>query len=339
MQRTSISFGTGTMLLSSATSIRVASVAMTATLGILQGCHSCPDDRWQPSTSFDLAVSSNLHAVTAAAELGYAAIAVGAAGTVVAWDYGSDVETSTVADVDLRGVTDAGGGRWIVVGDGGFAASSDDYGQTWTTLDLQTSSDLHAAVTVRESVVVGGDEVVRVLQGDTWLEPPTPEGGWGQLRGIGASDPSQDPIFFAVGLGGVIWSTDDPSGVWVAEDSGVGTDLLAVGPLQYSRFVAVGANGTFLIRDAGEWSPIETNRTIDFIDYQDFDSYGLLLTADGEVLEYISGGFEHVDQLDGARDLAIRQGVFDGLISGIDPGLIAVGDAGMAVTKILEFCE
>jgi photosystem II stability/assembly factor-like uncharacterized protein len=286
--------------------------------------------------------------VIGAAEIGsgHSAIAVGSAGTVVAWGYRATemwvvgerfVETSTVADVYLRGVADAGGGRWVVVGDGGFAALSDDLGQTWTTLDLQTSADLHAVLAVSESVVVVGDGVVRVLQGDTWLEPPTPEGGWGQLRGIGWSYPypypDKDPRTFAVGLAGVIWSTDDPSGVWVAEDSGVDVDLFAVGRLQ-GLVGVVGANGTFLIREgADEWISIETKRTVDFVDYQDLDPYGLLLAADGEVLQYHRiEGFQYLDRFEGAQDLAFSSSY------GFD-GLIAVGDAGMAVSKIHGWCE
>lgn len=310
--------------------------AATVVIGILHGCHS-QDDCWPPPRSIELGVGSNLHAVAPAAERdsGHSAIAVGSAGTVVAWGYRNDelfVETSTVGDVDLRGVAGAGAGRWVVVGDGGFAAVSDDFGQTWTTLDLGTSADLHAAFVVSQSVVVVGDEVVRVVAGDnTWLEPAeVPDAGWGQLRAGGSSYaapyPSEDPRTYAVGLGGVIVSTTDPSGVWVAEDSGVSVDLFGVGPLQW-LVAAVGADGTFLVREAGEWSPIETERTTDFVDYLNFDPFGVVLAADGELLQCdqydLSEGFQHLDRLEGARDLVAQP---------FNLGLIVVGDAGLAVS-------
>lgn len=302
----------------------ILSLAATAALGILPGCY-CPDGGWQPPRSIDLGVDSNLHSVVAPG------IAVGAAGTVVAWGSEPGVETTTVGDVELRGVADAGGGRWVVVGDGGFAAVSHDLGQAWTTLDLETSADFHAVLAVDESVIVVGDEVVRVVHADnTWLEPAAPQAGWGQLRAVGSSYPDEDSGIFAVGLGGVISSTTDPSGVWVAEDSGVGVDLFGVGPLQWA-IGAVGANGTFLVREDGEWRPIETERTADFIDYQEFDPYGVLLSADGEILQYhLTDGFKYLDRIEGARDLAAASPYYE---------LIAVGDAGVAVSMDRRTCE
>jgi hypothetical protein len=225
-------------------------------------------------------------------------------------------------------VTDAGDRRWVVVGDGGFAAVTNNSGETWTTLDLGTSADLHAVFTVDDSVVVVGDNVVRVLQADdTWLEPANPQVGWGQLRaGTSPSRAAGDRRTYVVGLGGAISSTTDPSAVWVAEDSGAGVDLFAVGPLGQA-VAAVGANGTFLVREAGEWSPIETERTTDFVDYLDFDPFGVVLAADGELLQCdqddLSEGFQHLDRFEGARDLVAQP---------LNLGLIVVGDAGLAVS-------
>lgn len=281
---------------------------------------------------------SNLHTVFAhAIGLGSAGtVAVGSAGTVLAWtvNWGDEfdsepvVETSTLTDVELRGVTDASDrgwvsdGRWVVVGDGGFAAVTNNSGETWTTLDLGTSADLHAVFAVDDSVVAVGDEVVRVVQADDiWLEPTSPQVGWGQLRAGGHSD-----RIYVVGLGGAILSTADPSAVWVAEDSGVGVDLFGVGPLG-ETVAAVGANGTFLVREAGEWSPIETKRTTDFVDYLNFDPFGVVLAADGELLQCdqydLSEGFQHLDRFEGARDLIAQP---------FNLGLIVVGDAGLAVS-------
>lgn len=312
------------------TTASILPLAALTALGALPGCYLCPDSGWQPPKSFDLGVSSNLHAVVAPG------IAVGSGGTVVAWRRSFDgelaVETSTLADVELWGVANTGEGRWVVVGDGGFVAVSDDWGQSWTTLDLGTSADLHAAVAVDERVVVVGDEVVRVLEADnTWVEPTAPQAGWGQLRAVGApSYPGSDPGIFAVGLGGVISSTTDPSGVWVAEDSGVSVDLFGVGPLQRS-VAAVGANGSFLVGEAGEWRPIETERTVDFVAYQERNPYGVLLAADGEIREYhLTDGWRHIDWLEGAQALAV---------SGSLDNFLAVGDAGMAVSVNFFECE
>lgn len=56
------------------------------------------------------------------------------------------------------------GSQRVVVGDGGFAARTDNYNRPWKTVDLQTSADLHALITVGEVVIIVGDEAVRVLQ-------------------------------------------------------------------------------------------------------------------------------------------------------------------------------
>jgi hypothetical protein len=317
-----------------------------AVLGALHGCNRGPVG-WQTPRSIDLGAGSNLHSVVAHG-IGHGSagtVAVGSAGTVLAWtvNYGDEfnsepvVETSTLTDVELRGVTDlangagvidAGDGRWVVVGDGGFAAVTNNSGETWTTLDLGTSADLHAVFAVDDSVVVAGDEVVRVLEADDmWLEPANPQVGWGQLRaGVSLFRNSDDPRTYVVGLGGAIASTTDPSAVWVAEDSGVDVDLFGVGHLG-ETVAAVGANGTFLVREAGEWSPIETERTTDFVDYLNFDPFGVVLAADGELLhcnQYdLSEGFQHLERIEGARDLVAQP---------TNIGLIVVGDAGLAVS-------
>jgi hypothetical protein len=311
-----------------------------AVLGALHGCNRGPDVGWQSPRSIDLGADSNLHSVGAhGIAVGSAGtVAVGSEGTVLAWTvnwgdgFNSEpvVETSTLTDVELRGVTDAGDRRWVVVGDGGFAAVTNNSGETWTTLDLGTSADLHAVFTVDDSVVVVGDNVVRVLQADdTWLEPANPQVGWGQLRAGRAGGPryADDQRTYVVGLGGAISSTTDPSAVWVAEDSGVDVDLFGVGSLGRT-VAAVGANGTFLVRnEAGEWSPIETERTTDFVDYLDFDPFGVVLAADGELLQCdqddLSEGFQHLDRIEGARDLVAQP---------LNLGLIVVGDAGLAVS-------
>jgi hypothetical protein len=288
-------------------------------------------------------VSANLHAVVPLDEiitvgetvLYYTTLAVGAEGTVVLrgnYERGPDHhEAWTVSDVDLRAVTVAttqAGTQWWVVGDGGFAAVSYDYGESWTPSDLGTTADLHAALTAVgeiQGVVVVGDEAVRVHR-DTWLEPPTPDGGWGQLRGLAQlADP--ESRIFAVGLGGVIWSTDDPAGAWTAEDSGVDVDLLAVGLLGYDEeLVAVGAGGTVLLREQDGWRAIESETTVDFIDCAGVGHFGVLLTAQGDVLEF--PGFAPVERVEGTLDLGS-----DGY------GLLAVGESGAGWNKLYQQLE
>ena len=76
------------------------------------------------------------------------------------------------------------------------------------------------------ALLSAGDELVLVRVADgTWLEPPAPADGWGQLRGVAATS---DRIY-AVGLAGAFWSASDPSGEWTAMAGGIADDLLDVG--------------------------------------------------------------------------------------------------------------
>jgi hypothetical protein len=258
----------------------LCSSAAAVALISLDAC--CPLDftPWGPSESLELGTDADLHAVAPLAEYvddrNYAYIAVGAGGTVVVW--GDDfVELSSVGELDLRAIW-ATEGSWWVVGDGGIAAVSGDRGLTWTIVELGTTANLRGITSVGSRLVVVGDDVVRVQSADgIWSEVIAPAGDWGQLRAV-YYDGSR---VYAVGLGGVIWSAEDPSGEWVAEASGVDTDLFAIDTISYEELAVVGAGGTMLVRDAGGWTRATTKVSVDLLDCNG----GAVLGAGGEVFE------------------------------------------------------
>lgn len=323
-------------LLSSSVTGAVAGAALVT----LDGCVSTGEcvgiDPWGDTMAIDLGVSADLHAVIGIQwdpdDQGYSYLAVGAGGTIVAWttEFGQAdqqplaVEEWNVGGADLRAIS-ADDAAWWVVGDDGFAAVSEDGGQTWTTVDLAGSTaDLHAIASVESRRVVVGDDVVLVQADDgTWSEAPAPGDGWGQLRAVyydGAR-------IYAVGLGGVIWSATDPSGEWVAEDSGVDTDLLAIGGFYAGEktVLVVGAQGRALVRKAGAWDSISTGLNVDFIDYEGQVALG----TGGELYEVRYGGAPlHVGTVADARALT-----YDDQI-----GMVAIGDGGAVAGKSHAYC-
>jgi hypothetical protein len=240
------------------------------------GCE-CLDE----TVIIDLGVDVELHAV---AQLGgdgvwighrnYRLLAVGDSGTVVFVGTDSSgkrmemfAESMAIGDADLHEIwiAESGSGLWVV-GDAGTVATSDNLGQTWNYVTLPGgNADLHGISEFNGRLVIVGDELVLARNIDgTWIEAPTPIGGWGQLRAVG----SNREQVFAVGLDGVGWSASDPGGEWVAEDMGVDVDLFDVGSLYSSQImVAVGAEGTLLILDWKGWQPADSGVTVDLIDY------------------------------------------------------------------------
>lgn len=320
----------------------LTAAAATVALGTMDACLCLGVDRgWQATEVIELGISADLHAVVPLSDSDnarrYEYLAVGAAGTVVAWGNGDGgtgelfVESSVIGDVDLRAawaelIDHDEPPSWWVVGDGGTAAFSSDRGQTWTLADLGTSANLHAITDVGGRLVVVGDDVVRIRNADgTWSEPPTPAGGWGRLRGIHGDADSER--VWAVGLDGVIWSAEDPSEVWVAEASGVGTDLFAIGSLYEGRVAAVGAEGTFLLHDASGWTRVETDEQNDFVGY----GSNRVLAVNGDVFELEFRNdkvrLEHIETFAGAR--AFSPGYY----------LMVVGDAGVAASKDYLVCK
>jgi hypothetical protein len=311
-----------------------SAAAMTAILATASAC--CLEKGWDSADKVDVGVSADLNAVAHLPDPEFSYLAVGSGGTVVAWrDFISgevNAKAFTVpGDVDLRGTASRANGElleWWVIGDGGFAAVSDDRGETWSTVDLATTADLHAIVEIDQRLVVVGDDVVRMSEPDgIWFEPPAPVGGWGQLRDI-VHDTSPMRLY-AVGLGGVILAADDPSNEWVAEDSGTTSDLLAVGQFWEEGLIgASGAAGTVVVRDSNApgWRSLDSGVEVDLIDYQS----GYFLSADGELLE---AGYKHdawvlepLDTLPGAQAV-IRHALVEA------DKLIIVGDAGSVNVK------
>jgi hypothetical protein len=271
----------------------------------------------QPSEPIDLGVAVDLHALAYIGDVEgnreYSHLAAGADGAVLAWgfDYARDVtqfvETSDLGDADLRAVWIDGeeyaSTSWWVVGDAGTVAVSDNRGATWNPITLPGgTADLHGISGFAGRPVIVGDEVVLVRVADgTWIEPPLPPGGWGQLRGVG----STDERVYAVGLGGAVWSASDPRGQWIAENVGVDVDLFDVSRLGDPYFsdtvIAVGAEGTVLIGEPSGWSRPDTGVSVDLIDCDN----GYALGADGGIYEIATNGpLMLKETIEGARALS-----------------------------------
>jgi hypothetical protein len=256
--------------------------------GLLTGCHYCSFGPLGENESIDLGIDTDLHALV---QLGDSYLAVGDDGTVVTWPM---VEVFDLGDADLHAVW-IDGASWWVVGDGAQLLASHDRGATWDDVDLQITANLHGIAGFAGRPIVVGDDTIALRTVDgTWtvLEPPA--GGWGQLRGIWADD----ALVLAVGLGGVIWSTSDPSGTWTLEPSGVTTDLFAV-----EGEVAVGAQGTLLRRQASGWTRDNTGVDVDLVDYEDYKVLG----ANGEIYNP-SEPLTLIDTEPGARALITANG-------------------------------
>lgn len=245
---------------------------------LVVGCARCEDGYHAPEPIVS-GVAGELRGV-GFSERGYF-VAVGDSG-VIAYKDDFDARLKSVQPVsaDLYAVTpDARDGEVLVVGAQGSLLTS-THGGAWSVVDVGTSNDLWAVLHVEQasqaySIAVGDEVVVVRDQGAAaWATISPPEGGWGGLRGMYASDKSMH----VVGLAGVIWSTDDPHGTWTRDESGTEKDLLAVGGSIIEMF-AVGAGGTLLQHEqAGGWRPVPIDVDVDLVDI-DYD--GVVLAADG----------------------------------------------------------
>lgn len=293
-----------------------------STLGTMTACD--PPCGWKDVDTFQLGIPVELHAVVAIDSLDdeglwhdHDYLAVGPAGTVVKLEYPFEaigaaplVDVFTVGAVDLHGVVNLES-NWWVVGDGGMAAVSADFGQSWTQVDVAGgTANLRAIADAGVGLVVVGDGVVLAQGPDrTWKETPPPEGGWGDLYGV-FWDREQ---VYAIGRAGVVWSTVDPLGSWVAQDVGVDVDLNAIGevaswPSYYpgdGMFAVVGANGTYLTHAwEGGWTTHASGTTEDLMAY----SHGRIASADGTIFAAESGGsLTTVGSIPGTRALAFSE--------------------------------
>jgi hypothetical protein len=312
--------------------IQLLSTACAAVaLGTLTGCpfiFGCGDETgWQEQQPIALGVDVDLEAVVRLNESEgdrfWTNLAVGAGGTVVAWGetlvdtVEPFVERFVVGGSTLRGVA-VDGVAWWVVGDGGMLAVTESRGQSWSTIDLGLTANFHAIGSHGDKLVIVGDDVVVARDSSgNWVEVPAPSGSWGQLRGL-YSDGSR---IYLVGLAGVVWSSGDPMGEWIAEDVGVDVDLFGVS-VHYSgstQVLIAGAQGTAVVGDSSTgWTTLATNTTVDFIDC----SESTLLGADGVVTELpYEGDLLTVGTFPGAR--ALRHEAYSDLVT--------VGEAGAAV--------
>lgn len=315
--------------------------AVGVVLTSISGCGCEGYFGWGETRSLELGVSVDLHAAAPLEDeimsvTYYTGLAVGADGTIVAWGvdfevdaFGNEpfVEVSSFGTADLRAIS-AEPGSWWVVGDAGTAAVSDDHGQTWMAVDLSTTADLRAIARVGSQLVVAGDEIVLAQNTDgTWTQVTAPDGEWGQLRALY----NYGDRLYAVGLGGVIWSTIDPRDEWVAESSGTQADLFAIGYLRHRRedhtVVAVGAGGTLLLRRSNGWDQIRSGESADLVDYDE----GRALGAGGELFDVDSRGkLLYVGTFPGARAIA-EAGSYQDEVA-------AVGDDGAAFLKQYYTC-
>jgi hypothetical protein len=272
----------------------LGAAAVSAALVSMSGCPFLFSDcgSWGDFRSIDLGVSVDLHAVVQLEgwdeTRNYEGAAVGADGTVVVWgttrtDEGSQTpfaDVSSLGTADLRAIwaesNDAVNILWAV-GDAGTAAVSGDGGQTWQLVTLPTTANLHAIIGIGSRLLMAGDDVLLVQGADgTWTEVTAPDGGWGQLRALF----NHGDRLYAVGLDGVIRSTSDPSGEWIAESSGTQADLFAIGdlhPKSGGTVAALGAGGTLLVRKSEGWERVDTDVSVDFLAYENL----LVLGSDG----------------------------------------------------------
>jgi hypothetical protein len=302
------------------------------------GCGlGCSSDEPPGSEPVELGIDTDLYTVAALDSSSgmrhYAFLAAGVGGTVVVWgtDYSNEdsepiIEVHDLGDLDLRAAwidksnSASEAWRWWVVGDGALIMASSDLGVTWDGPALQSNANLYGIAGLAGHPIVVGDELVAWATVDwTWAELTPPVGGWGQLRGISAYSTNETRVE-VVGLGGVIWATNDPGGEWTLEPSGVTTDLFAV---DYG--VAVGAEGTLLRHTETGWVRAETGVDVDLIDYEG----GYALGANGDVYEVVADEpLERIDSKPGARALTNH---FD--------GWVAVGDAGSASNPVAAECR
>jgi hypothetical protein len=296
---------------------------MLAMALLVTGCENTCQDPLPAGETFELDIDTDLHAVVHLeswdGSRNDSFLAVGADGKVLVWgtDYSRNktrpiVDVFDIGDVDLHAAwADKPSWpstvplTWWVVGDDGLIMATTSRGSSWDSVDLQSGADLYGIAGISGRPIIVGDDIIamRTLDG-TWTVLTPPAGGWGQLRGIWAADDNYtaEVRIKVVGLGGVIWTTDDPSGTWTLEPSGVTTDLFAI-----DGGVAVGAAGTLLDDTDAGWIRAETGVDVDLVDYE----FGYALGANGEVYEVRYGEpLTLIATNPGARGLTNANGVW-----------------------------
>jgi len=192
-------------------------------------------------------------------------VAVGNAGHILtttgadAWERSRDgLETVTVV---LREVSRIDAARWVVVGNGGFVATSDDGAAGWTVRASGTAERLDG-VSVRESgrgwaCGRAGTMLATTDGGATWTAQVS--GTTAFLYDVDALD---DATAIAVGGGGTILRTTDGGASWNTVPAGTTASLQRASFVGDNGWV-VGASGTVLATtDRGAtWSAQDAGTT------------------------------------------------------------------------------
>jgi len=183
-------------------------------------------------------------------DLGGGAWAVGAGGTIFAWDdqTGWQAMPSPVTTT-LRAVTATREDNAWAVGDGGVILHWD--GTTWSQTASPTTADLFAIAFGPTNIgwAVGAGGVSLRYAGGAWTAVSTPVTVTLRSVWAGAGDTA-----WAVGDGGTILSWTGTA--WTAEPSPTTADLYAVNGPQVDYLWAVGSGGTVLQREYGHWKVI-----------------------------------------------------------------------------------
>lgn len=298
--------------------------------GLTTGCFCA--EPWSTVEGIELDTSANILAL---AQDGAAFVAVGAGGVVVHYREANDADgesaqVSNPTNADLHGVISKGG--TLVVGDAGTILSSEDQGVTWVVRDSGISDNLLAVTRVNlESgsalVAIAAEQVLYSTdKGATWIVVPAPAAGWGGLRTVFSND---DRLFVA-GLGGTLWSTDDPAGAWLRENPGITDDVIGGGQMsKYGNGPAIAlatASQVYYREDnGGDWRTISAS----------FD--GAIAAYSGPYLVTVNGTVYQVEDRGGATEIA-NVGLSPLAIAGGGDGFVVAGEGGNAARASHQEC-
>jgi len=143
--------------------------------------------------------------------------------------------------------------RFVAVGDDGFTRHSAD-GKDWTPASSGVTNALRAIVfTGSEFVAVGDKHVLATANGTTWGARVMPTANTKNLQGVAFGAAGGKPQLVVVGLGSVIYASEDAGRSWISGGLSGGIDFQDVA-YGNGRFVAVGANGAVYFSD-GPYTP------------------------------------------------------------------------------------
>lgn len=319
-----------------AVALRLLSLACVgAALGSLTACpyfFNCPDT-WSEPETIDFGTEVDLIGVGPGLEHD-SFVVVGLGGLISSFDGETATATSPI-NLALRAI-ERREIRLLAVGDQGTILVSDDAGQTWTSRTSGTTGSLiaivHAPLTTGDFVVAVGVEsiVVSADAGETWSVVMEPATGWGTLRGVFAT---QERVY-AVGDGGVAWSSSSPAGLWNVETLGTTANLLGGGPHHPENYVTAetdtllvaASDNTVLVRDSSGWQvrPLELDGDLIAI------SGGYVLTSTGAVYDLDGTGI--ASPLPETFDFAVKA------IHADSEGVLVVGEAGQAEQVHFQAC-